>query len=115
MTSHRRCCPQRPRTRMASSLSPLPILILGYRPTIGVGAAEVEPGTAGVPQTCRTRNSTDRYGLIPMWPLSRGFVNEPHLVRARTTISRWTHGFESRWDYGGQRPCSELRTSPGPA
>jgi hypothetical protein len=46
-----------------------PILILGYRPTTGVEAAEVEPRTAGVPQTCRKRNSTDRYGLIPEWPL----------------------------------------------
>jgi hypothetical protein len=24
---------------------------------------------ACVPQTCRKRNSTDRYGLIPVWPL----------------------------------------------
>jgi hypothetical protein len=28
----------------------------------------------GVPHTCRKRNSTGRYGLIPMWPLSRGFT-----------------------------------------
>jgi hypothetical protein len=24
-------------------------------------------------------------------------------VRARTTLSRWRHGFEPRWDYQGKR------------
>src|SRR5918995_2482714 len=32
----------------------------------------------------------------------------PQVVRsAPRTLSRWRHGFKSRWDYAGQRPCPE--------
>jgi hypothetical protein len=28
---------------------------------------------------------------------------------ARLNLSRWRHGFKSRWDYAGKRPCSGSR------
>src|SRR5919198_4519303 len=31
------------------------------------------------------------------------------LVAQDTTLSRWRHGFKSRWDYAGQRPSSVVR------
>ena len=39
-------------------------------------------GLRGVPHTCRKRNSTDRYGLIPMWPLSRAFASNRLVIGA---------------------------------
>src|SRR5512132_4460574 len=34
---------------------------------------------------------------------------------APRTLSRWRHGFKSRWDYAGQRPCSGVPMADGPA
>jgi hypothetical protein len=41
-----------------------------------------------VPQTCRKRNSTDRYGLIPTWPLSRGFLQRARIWCVRVPPSQ---------------------------
>jgi hypothetical protein len=35
-----------------------------------------------------------RFGRVPQ-------VSDP----IRTTLSRWKHGFEPRWDYAGSRRC----------
>jgi hypothetical protein len=34
---------------------------------------------------------------------------------ARTTLSRWRHGFEPRWDYASQRPYPGIVSRSGPA
>jgi hypothetical protein len=44
-------------------------------PRSRVGSYRSVRHAANAPQTCRKRNSTDRYGLIPMWPLSRAFAS----------------------------------------
>jgi len=34
---------------------------------------------------------------------------------APRTLSRWRHGFKSRWDYADQRPCPRVVSASGPA
>ncbi len=65
-----RACASRWRTCGCSSGSPAWTTPAGSGS--GSSAGRTRP-RAPVPHTCRKKNSTDRYGLIPVWPLSRGF------------------------------------------
>jgi hypothetical protein len=52
------------------------------------------------PPTCRFRTSPDD-------------AARPKPQESR--LSRWRHGFKSRWDYAGQRPCPGFTRASGPA
>jgi hypothetical protein len=48
--------------------------------------------------------------------LDEHLTASPQVVESVSrTLSRWRHGFEPRWDYAGQRPCSGVPMTSGPA
>ena len=55
---------------------------------VKVRAQTCRKRAADVPQTCRKRNNTDRYGLKPMWPLSRVSMYA-RTYRRRIFVSAW--------------------------
>jgi hypothetical protein len=72
----------------------------------GVHRLTCRTRAAHVPHTCRKRNSTDRYGLIPMCPLSRAFPSDGRIPCVpEPPCQGGGRGFESR------RPLQRNRRS----
>ena len=65
---------------------------------------------AAIPYLSRMTSKTEGVATGIDWELSphvRGLFPPPPQVTelARVNLSRWRHGFKSRWDYAGQALC----------
>src|SRR6266511_2412779 len=93
------------------------IRVLRPRPDEKGGCSAPPPSDpVSIPQDIEKRGVTTGTDPEP-YPQVNGPFRPPLQVMepARLNLSRWRHGFKSRWDYAGQRPCSGVPMASGPA